>query len=456
VLDDWKSRPHFPVSLLHSEVLVQLKRKRPEKGRREGKLLEWCSTPVHSISSSDPNPQSIELGRIQVVDGNMVSESPPYSPRLTTYFDPRILQSTPQDNQTNALTSTFPNGDLTVPHVLISVALEEHQADLDLERCRLWLNRFPALVKYAKVQGVFKSYSTLILLSLPVVIWNMLPDNPACCFIGFVTSDNLAHTMHMPGETAIPQAASMESPVKPFQPTVAPDPLVDIYTSRDIQPPHQPDPLVRCSTSIYGRVNRNPVPQSILLSRPPSFFPAASLTASQPIKLTEGYHFASSSSRSDYGLELSVGNSSGLARNFTGLDQENHGIAGSSTDHQSFEEGEPSMSLSPNIPKSGYSICPTCKKSVKHLRQHEQRHSRSYKCDVPHCTRTQGFGSLGDLDRHKRSKHPGIIPGKHTKYYCQMAGCGVVLRREGFRNHLNRAHQSDLETEEAFEDMMQQ
>jgi hypothetical protein len=367
----------------------------------------------------------------------MVTESPPYSPRLTTYFDPRILLSTPQDNQTNALTSTFPNGDLTVPHVLISVALEEHQADLDLERCRLWLNRFPALVKYAKVQGVFKSYSTLLLLS-------------------FVTSDNLAHTMPLPDETAIPQAASMESPVKPFQPTVAPDPLVDVYTSSDIQPPHQPDSLVRCSTSIYGRVNRNPVPQSILLPRPPSFFPAASLTAPQPIKLTEGYHFASSSSRSDYGSELSVGNSSGSAQNFTELDQESHGIASSSTDHQSFEEGDPSMSLSPNFPKSGYSICPTCKKSVKCLSQDEKRHSRPYKCDVPQCQRTQGFGSLGELDRHKRSKHPGIIPGKHTKYHCQMAGCGAVLRREGFRNHLNRAHQSDLETEEAFEDMMQQ
>jgi hypothetical protein len=74
VLDDWRSSHHFSVSLLHSKVLVQLKRKRPEKGR-EGKRLEWCSTPIHSISSSDPRPQSIELGRIQVPDGNIVTES---------------------------------------------------------------------------------------------------------------------------------------------------------------------------------------------------------------------------------------------------------------------------------------------------------------------------------------------------------------------------------------------
>jgi hypothetical protein len=120
-----------------------------------------------------------------------------------------MRQSTPQDNQTNPLTSTFPNEGFTVSHILISMVLEGHQADLNLEICQLWLTRFPALVKYAKVQGIFKSHSTLLLLSLPVVIWNMPPDNQACCFISFVTSDNLARTMPTLDGKPVPQATSV-------------------------------------------------------------------------------------------------------------------------------------------------------------------------------------------------------------------------------------------------------
>ena len=41
------------------------------------------------------------------------------------------------------------------------------------------------------MEGVYRSYSTLVLLSIPVATWDMLPDNPAVNFIGFVISDNL-------------------------------------------------------------------------------------------------------------------------------------------------------------------------------------------------------------------------------------------------------------------------
>jgi hypothetical protein len=77
-----------------------------------------------------------------------------------------------------------------IPHVLISIAIEEDQS-LDFEQCRRWLQQFPALATYAKVQGVYRSNSTLLLLSLPVVIWDWLPDDNACAFIAYVHSSNL-------------------------------------------------------------------------------------------------------------------------------------------------------------------------------------------------------------------------------------------------------------------------
>jgi hypothetical protein len=214
VLDEWKSRPYFSVSLLHSEVLFQLKRKRPDMGR-EGRRMEWCRTPVHYISSSSPRAESIELSRTQVPNENQAADSPPYSPRLSAA---EKQHANSQNEPTTPAPSVFPDGYLTVPHVLISVALEEDQAALNLDSCRLWLSRFPALVKYAKVQGVFKSHSTLLLLSLPVVFWNMLPGNPACSFISFIRSDNLTSKTTTLNESPATKPILPRSPVTSIQP----------------------------------------------------------------------------------------------------------------------------------------------------------------------------------------------------------------------------------------------
>lgn len=86
---------------------------------------------------------------------------------------------------------TEPNEDK--PHVMISLALEEDQR-LDLNAWEQWLASFPALAKYVKVQGVFKSHSTLLLLSMPVSLWDLLPEDQACSFVAFIRSNNLIKT----------------------------------------------------------------------------------------------------------------------------------------------------------------------------------------------------------------------------------------------------------------------
>lgn len=53
------------------------------------------------------------------------------------------------------------------------------------------MKQFPTLTTYAKIQGIYGSHSTLVLLSIPVVIWSLLSEHPAYNFVGFVTSDNL-------------------------------------------------------------------------------------------------------------------------------------------------------------------------------------------------------------------------------------------------------------------------
>lgn len=91
-------------------------------------------------------------------------------------------------------------------------------------------------------------------------------------------------------------------------------------------------------------------------------------------------------------------------------------------------------------------VCPYCNQSVKtrsELKKHKQRHEKPHHCDVPNCTRTEGFSTPNDVDRHKRSCHPDRIPdGKY--YRCTIQGCRNKdkkwPRADNFRSHLKRLH----------------
>jgi hypothetical protein len=123
----------------------------------------------------------------------------------------------------DGLISKEPNED--TPHVMISLALEEDQR-LDINAWEQWISAFPAMAKYVKVQGVFKSHSTLLLVSMPVMIWDLLPEDPATSFVAFIRSNNLANQqrqippgrvpVHVPNaqrEAAGPDTASFISGV---------------------------------------------------------------------------------------------------------------------------------------------------------------------------------------------------------------------------------------------------
>ncbi|KAI0408645.1 hypothetical protein F4802DRAFT_357852 [Xylaria palmicola] len=177
VLQDWK-RKTFSVAMLHAELLARLKHPRPE--RYNGNRFETRTTPVHFMMTANHKAPSIELCSIP---NDM---SAPSLPSGSTSARNSFIEGRahPED-----IIGSEPNED--VPHVMISLALEDDQ-NLNVEDWERWLATIPALAKYVQVQGVFKSHSTLLLLSLPVMVWDMLPDHHACNFIAFIRSNNLA------------------------------------------------------------------------------------------------------------------------------------------------------------------------------------------------------------------------------------------------------------------------
>jgi hypothetical protein len=159
------------------------------------------------MMTSNHKAPSIEIKRID-------AES--MSPPLPDQGAPRGRDGTdhpPDDGDVELLKGP----DEDNPHVMVTLSLEDDQ-HLDLNAWEQWLASFPALAKHVKVQGVFKSHSTLLLLSLPVMVWDMLPDDPACSFIAFIRSDNLISSKQ-------PQQKTIRVSV-PGMPDAVPDAVV--------------------------------------------------------------------------------------------------------------------------------------------------------------------------------------------------------------------------------------
>ncbi|PHH62949.1 hypothetical protein CDD81_6582 [Ophiocordyceps australis] len=192
VFHEWRLRI-FSAAMLHAEVLARLKHPRPTQ--RDGTSRENRSTPVHVMMTANHKAPSIELSRM------CRPSEPNWMPRDRS-------RAVSMDDAADALQTnsglTIPTE--TTPHVMISLALEDDQR-LDIRAWEQWLVAFPAMAKHVQVQGVFQSYSTLLLVSMPVTIWDLLPDDNAISFVAFIRSNNLVTPRWQPDSVQIPVPA---------------------------------------------------------------------------------------------------------------------------------------------------------------------------------------------------------------------------------------------------------
>jgi hypothetical protein len=206
VLEDWIDSPPFSAAMLHNKVLSVLKHERPERAQNGlRRMLECRRTPIHIVATSNPRLPSIELGRRalskgssqeskkpQAIDG--IENPPPIAPfeseSTPTSKQPECGNSRKRKQLHAEISEDINDEDYEVPRVIISLALEKHQT-LTSDSCQKWLASCPTIVKYAKIEAVYKGFSALVLISIPVFIWDLLPEDPACSFIGYITSRNL-------------------------------------------------------------------------------------------------------------------------------------------------------------------------------------------------------------------------------------------------------------------------
>ncbi|KAL8726167.1 MAG: hypothetical protein Q9166_006884 [cf. Caloplaca sp. 2 TL-2023] len=185
-------------ALLHNKVLSRIKKSWNPRYSSDG-TRERRRTPIHIHLADDRVQRCIKLApRFSAMvqhDPLSARESSAQSsvPSISASEDVEMLGS--DETSQSSMNEVWPDKEFESPKVLISVALQEDQY-LNADDCLEWLKSVPALVKWVHVEGVYKSDSTLLHLSLPVALWDLLPKDPAISFLAYVRSRNLLTPSH--------------------------------------------------------------------------------------------------------------------------------------------------------------------------------------------------------------------------------------------------------------------
>jgi hypothetical protein len=226
--------PPISVAELHVRVIGSLKNWKPALLRDKNGNL-WTDengrprfevhkrrTPVHCFLTNETPYRSIMLSPLPSrLSHAAVSNIGGATPRK----DGETNSTSPSQNVSEDASSTGPRSvsesreqDKSL-QVLLAVRLDdnflnENGADegKKLRTWCEWLKAFPNGAKDVSVQGVYQSYSTLVLLNLPLLLWNLLPSNSAYSFAGFVQSDNLVRRLLEDGPQAEQDVKSASLP----------------------------------------------------------------------------------------------------------------------------------------------------------------------------------------------------------------------------------------------------
>ena len=175
----------FSASSLHHRILDRLKHWSPIYNAErlsvqdpEGRFrdAERRKCPVYISLNKETMRRSIEIvSRVMSTPKGQASGS-------NSIYTPN---KTPVDSMMTFL------DDERFRHTEVTISVQVERGQILHHRHLIdWIREIPLLAKSVKLQAVIDSYSTLVLLSLPVAVWNVLPDDLACSFVGYTTSWN--------------------------------------------------------------------------------------------------------------------------------------------------------------------------------------------------------------------------------------------------------------------------
>lgn len=210
--------PPIAVAKLHGKILWRLKTWKPSLQRDgDGNLLqnedgtiptefEQRVTAIHCFLTNETIYRSIILAPLKNREN---------SPPMTSFSQSNSQASCSESGlSSEAESNAESNGELSSSNtrssgffepdcaqVLISISVDSNEIENNTsENIKIWtetLRLLPSSAKKIKIEGFFGSFSKLILVSMPVSIWDMLPKNPAYSFVGFVTTNNMMEELQL-------------------------------------------------------------------------------------------------------------------------------------------------------------------------------------------------------------------------------------------------------------------
>ena len=150
------------------------------------------STPIYCFLTEERPRRGILLSPLPARLLQRVRGTP------STNFDEKysvlVCDKWASESQIPSDTHVFDADSIASTNVLLSIRLDRDYftgtIEENLQMWREWIQNIPPEAKGMNIEAIYEGFSTMVLLSLPVTLWNLLQDNPAYSFVGFITSTN--------------------------------------------------------------------------------------------------------------------------------------------------------------------------------------------------------------------------------------------------------------------------
>jgi hypothetical protein len=186
----------FSVGELYKKIFFRTQCRMPEEKYKDGTARERHPAPIHLLlTQGAPVPRSIQLSAFGARDLESSSENED--------VNAKDLVGTPKDKdppkEPSQIDSTLAMQKVPAeskgPRLIFAIRLKDtFRPEVDiLDHFTDWMRSFPTIAHGMKVEAVFDSLSTLVLISLPMYIYAYLPQDPAILSLGPITSPNRMH-----------------------------------------------------------------------------------------------------------------------------------------------------------------------------------------------------------------------------------------------------------------------
>jgi hypothetical protein len=222
-LQDLAKRPFFSTGELYGNIFSRIQGRMPENG------MERHPAPVHlALTNDNQYPRSIQLSKRfgQAKISNAVCDAPDLSmPSRADLSDlgkeapwqmRGLSMSTLTNDQGLSIESANQINDLhratsklKVPRLAFAIRLRDNikADDLSTDLFLEWLRHIPAITEQVKVEVGFDSFSSLLIVSIPLSLSGYLPPDRAVISLGPINSSNLISSLH----TATPHMSGAEA-----------------------------------------------------------------------------------------------------------------------------------------------------------------------------------------------------------------------------------------------------